>query len=197
MLEPKRLNGSDHYLRPVEAGDREVMREIFASDPDNWLIQTNSALGDAFEDYWAAMLDTPGRIAFAIIEARTETVIGTSSFLQIDARHRTVEIGYTFFVPSARGTNANPESKWLMLNEAFSAGALRVQFSVNEANKRSQAAVLKLGAVREGVLRNHRINWTGERRNTVLFSITDAEWPEVKARLEHRLGKPSTPDAVH
>lgn len=195
MLESKHLKGRDYYLRPVEAGDREVMRALFASDPENWRMQTSSALGEDFEAYWAAMLDTPARIAFAIIDARTETVIGSSSFFQIDGRHRTVEIGYTFFHPSARGTHANPESKWLMLSEAFSAGALRVQFSVAEANKRSQAAVLKLGAVREGLLRNHRITWTGEQRNTVLFSITDAEWPRVRERLEHRLGMPAATGA--
>jgi RimJ/RimL family protein N-acetyltransferase len=74
-----------------------------------------------------------------------------------------------------------------MLEEAFGAGARRVQFSVSAANPRSQAAVLKLGGKKEGMLRNHRITWTGASRDTVLFSITDEEWPEVRQGLITRL----------
>jgi RimJ/RimL family protein N-acetyltransferase len=87
----------------------------------------------------------------------TGEIVGTTSFVSIDEAHRTVEIGHTFYLPRVRGTQANPETKWLMLNEAFSAGFIRVQFSVSEANEHSQAAMSKLGAVREGVLWNHRI----------------------------------------
>jgi RimJ/RimL family protein N-acetyltransferase len=105
----------------------------------------------------------------------------------IDPQHRTVEIGYTWFRPEYRGTAINPETKLLMLAEAFRAGARRVQFSVSAVNTRSQAAVLKLGAKREGLLRNHRITWTGQRRDTVLFSIVAEEWDEVRERLRARL----------
>jgi RimJ/RimL family protein N-acetyltransferase len=76
-----------------------------------------------------------------------------------------------------------------MLSEAFRAGARRVQFSVSAANKRSQAAVLKIGGKQEGTLRNHRITWTGASRDTVLFSITDQEWPEVRDGLITRLAE--------
>lgn len=187
MLETKRLEGQSYYLRPVEAADRDAIRDILASDPSNWTIQTASALGDAFDGYWSNMLSMPGRMTLCVVETATGEIVGTSSFVSIDENHKTVEIGYTFYLPRVRGTRANPEIKWLMLNEAFAAGFIRVQFSVSEANKHSQAAVAKLGAVREGVLRNHRITWNGSRRNTVVFSIIDTDWPEVKARLLARL----------
>ena len=114
---------------------------------------------------------------------------GTSSLFDIVPEHRTLEIGYTWFRPEFRGTAVNPEAKLLMLGEAFGAGALRVQFSVNALNARSRAAVLKLGAHQEGVIRRHRVTWTGAKRDTVLFSIIDEEWPAVKAGLEARLGR--------
>jgi RimJ/RimL family protein N-acetyltransferase len=78
-----------------------------------------------------------------------------------------------------------------MLGQAFEAGARRVQFSVSAANERSQAAVLKLGAKKEGVLRNHKITWTGYKRDTVLFSIIEEEWPEVRDRLMARVSQPA------
>ena len=96
-----------------------------------------------------------------------------------------VSIGTSFLHPSVRGGPANPEMKLLMLDHAFDCGAERAQFKVDTRNRRSQAAVAKLGAVREGVLR--RDTWTGYIRDTVVFSILDHEWPELKARLQQRV----------
>jgi len=76
-----------------------------------------------------------------------------------------------------------------MLNHAFAAGAVRVQFRVDSRNQRSQAAMTKLGAIREGVLRRDLVTWTGYIRDTVVFSILDDEWPAVKLQLEARLAK--------
>ena len=135
------------------------------------------------------MFVTPGRITIAVRYAQSGRIAGTSSFIQIDGRNRTVEIGYTFFRPEYRGTAVNPETKLLMLSEAFGAGALRVQFSVAAVNARSRAAVLKLGAKQEGIIRRHRITWTGERRDTVLFSVIAEEWDEVRRGLVERLGR--------
>jgi RimJ/RimL family protein N-acetyltransferase len=186
-LQPRILEGRHVRLEPVREGDRAEMRELLESDRDNWLMQTANATGEGFEPYWRAMIDEPGRITLAIRDAGTGALSGTSSFFLIDGRHRTLEIGYTFFHPRSRGTAANPETKLLMLGEAFAAGALRVQFTVSAVNARSRAAVLKLGAKQEGILRRHRISWTGERRDTVMFSIIDEEWDEVRERLQTRL----------
>jgi len=187
IIEPRRLEGEHLWLEPLRPEHRDAMQATLASEPDNWLIQSTSALGEHFPAYWAAMLDTPRRITLVAFAKSNGQMAGTSSMFDIDPQHRTLEIGYTWFRPEYRGTAINPEAKLLMLGEAFRAGARRVQFSVSAANKRSQAAVLKLGGKQEGTLRNHRITWTGASRDTVLFSITDQEWPEVRQRLTTRL----------
>ncbi len=115
-------------------------------------------------------------------------MVGVSSFLTISASQRSVEIGGTFLRPEVRSGVVNPATKMLMLDHAFSSGAIRVQFNIDRRNVRSQAATAKLGAVREGILRRNRITWTGYVRDTVVFSILDAEWPAVRAGLEARLG---------
>jgi RimJ/RimL family protein N-acetyltransferase len=188
-IEPRRLEGEHLWLEPLREEHRDQMQTTLASDPDNWLIQSTSALGEHFQTYWAAMLQTPHRITLAAFARVSGRMAGTSSMFDIDPQHRTLEIGYTWFRPEYRGTAINPEAKLLMLSEAFRAGARRVQFSVSAANKRSQAAVLKIGGKQEGTLRNHRITWTGASRDTVLFSITDQEWPEVRDGLITRLAE--------
>lgn len=187
ILEARTLEGRHVRLEPVADAHREEVRATLATDPDNWLLQSASALGKHFDAYWRMMTETPRRITLVAFDRASGHMVGTSSLFDIDPQHRTLEIGYTWFRPECRGTAVNPEAKLLMLSQAFEAGARRVQFSVSAANERSQAAVLKLGAKREGVLRNHRITWTGHKRDTVLFSIIEEEWPEVRDRLEARL----------
>jgi RimJ/RimL family protein N-acetyltransferase len=189
IIEPQRLDGEHLWLEPLREEHRAEMQQTLASDPDNWLIQSTSALGEHFPAYWAAMINTPRRITLAAFAQGSGTMAGTSSLFDIDPQHRTLEIGYTWFRPEHRGTVMNSEAKLLMLSEAFRAGARRVQFSVSAANQRSQAAVLKLGGKQEGTLRNHRITWTGASRDTVIFSITEQEWPEVRQGLLTRLSK--------
>jgi RimJ/RimL family protein N-acetyltransferase len=110
-------------------------------------------------------------------------------FFMASAKHGGVEIGATFLRPDVRASSINPEAKILMLSHAFDSGAVRVQFKVDSRNERSQAAVAKLGAVKEGVLRRDMRTWTGHIRDTVVFSILDSEWPAVRLRLQQRLAK--------
>jgi RimJ/RimL family protein N-acetyltransferase len=100
-----------------------------------------------------------------------------SSFLGIDPSRQTLEIGGTYYRPHFRGTGFNRRVKDMMLRRAFGCGIRRVEFRVDARNARSQAAMKKLGAVREGVLRAHIVTWTGHVRDTVLFSILKEEWP--------------------
>ena len=100
---------------------------------------------------------------------------------------RGLEVGTTFIHPDARGGPVNPESKRLLLEHAFASGIVRAEFMVDVRNVRSLAAVAKLGAVREGVLRRHKITWTGHIRDTAVHSITDLEWPQARACLDARL----------
>ena len=100
-----------------------------------------------------------------------------SSYLGIDPNRQVLEIGGTYYRPKFRGTGFNGRIKDMMLRRAFSAGIRRVEFRVDQRNGRSQAAMKKLGAVREGVLRADRMTWTGHVRDTVLFAILRDEWP--------------------
>jgi RimJ/RimL family protein N-acetyltransferase len=98
-----------------------------------------------------------------------------------------VHVGGTYFRPEARGGPANPESKRLLLQHAFAAGARRVVFHVDPLNPRSRAAMRKLGAIEEGVARQASVTWTGRVRDLVVFSILADEWPQVRDNLDERL----------
>jgi RimJ/RimL family protein N-acetyltransferase len=128
-------------------------------------------------------------VAFAVIHLPSNRIIGRTTYMEIRPPHRGVEIGRTWIARAHQGTAVNPEMKYLMMRHAFETkGAIRVQFKTGLNNLHSQAAIAKLGAVREGVLRNQMILPDGTKRDTVVFSVTDAEWPMVKSRLEQRLG---------
>jgi len=185
------LEGRFVRLEPFEPRLKEEVRAAIDCDPETWAIMAGNPTGSRFEDYWAAACGAPldDRIAYAIRRRSDGAVVGMSSLYTALAAQGGVEIGTSFLRPDARGGPVNPEAKLLMLNHAFAAGAVRVQFRVDTRNQRSQAAVSKLGAVREGILRRDRITWTGYIRDTVYFSILSSEWPEVKNRLEQRLAE--------
>jgi RimJ/RimL family protein N-acetyltransferase len=112
-----------------------------------------------------------------------------SGYLEIRPLHRGLEIGRTWIGRAHQGSRVNPESKYLLLRHAFETlGAARVQFKTDLHNLHSQRAIEKLGAVREGVLRQYQVRSNGTFRDTVIYSVIRDEWPEVKARLEARLG---------
>jgi RimJ/RimL family protein N-acetyltransferase len=135
------------------------------------------------------------RLPYVIRRLSDGQVVGVSTYFTAKAKHGGVEIGATFLRSDVRANFVNPEAKKLMLRHAFNAGAVRVQFTVDVRNERSQGAVAKLGAVREGVLRRDTRTWTGHMRDTVVFSILDSEWPTVKLQLEQRLAKLAEPYA--
>jgi RimJ/RimL family protein N-acetyltransferase/8-oxo-dGTP pyrophosphatase MutT (NUDIX family) len=149
--------------------------------------------GETLEDFVAWMRSytsrTNNQIAFAIILKESGEPIGSTSFLDIRPAHRALEIGSTWISPRHQGSDVNPESKLLLLRHAFeSLGAVRVQLKTSSENLRSQRAIEKLGAKREGVLRNYQMRQNGRPRDTVMFSLVDTEWPRVKVRLLRRLG---------
>jgi RimJ/RimL family protein N-acetyltransferase len=115
-------------------------------------------------------------------------VAGVSCYLDIRPEHRGLEIGGTWFGHAYQGTHVNPEAKYLMLRHAFEGlGAVRVQLKTDGRNRQSQGAITRLGAVYEGTLRRHIITPSGYIRDTVMYSITDEEWPDIKASLLQRL----------
>ena len=184
------LEGRFVRLEPIGEAHREPLRAAVDCDPDTWTIMTANPMGEGFDGYWDAIQDgiaTGQRLAYAIRRIADARVVGTTSFMGLRLAQRGLEIGATFIHPDVRATAVNPECKLLMMAHAFAAGAVRVEYLVDVRNLRSQAAVEKLGAVREGRLRRHKITWTGHVRDTAVFSITDLEWPQIRARLEQRL----------
>ena len=176
-------------LEPFEERHREPLRLACDADPELWpALYSISFGGDQFDGSWERLrgFQAAGTwLPFAVIHSGE--VVGLSAFIDINANHHTVEIGCTYYRPDARGGVVNPASKRLMLEHAFAGGASRVAFQVDALNQRSQAAVTKLGGVREGVMRNDKITWTGRVRSSVIFSILAAEWPEVRTKLDERL----------
>lgn len=127
-------------------------------------------------------------LPFAVIDLASRRAIGCTRYLGIDRANRGLEIGGTWYGLAYQRTAVNTECKYLLLRHAFEAlGCIRVQFKTDLRNERSQRAIERLGAVKEGILRNHMILADGIFRHSVYYSIIDSEWPAVKARLEERL----------
>ena len=149
--------------------------------------------------YIATALDAQARgveLPFVITRKSSGKVVGSTRFYCIERDQRSVEIGYTWLAVSAQRTGVNTEAKLLLLTHAFEVwGCIRVGFVTDELNQQSRTAILRLGAKQEGILRNHMIMPGGRYRDSVYFSIIEAEWPEVKARLEAKLGQTAEQDA--
>lgn len=144
---------------------------------------------EAVEEYIEMLLALDDANAFATIFLETGESIGCTTLMEIRARHKGLEIGRTWIGSAFQGTRVNPECKLLLMQHAFETLKYeRVQLKTDERNLQSQRAIEKLGAVKEGVLRKHMVMPDGFVRNTVLYSITAAEWPAVKERLLARLG---------
>lgn len=129
-------------------------------------------------------------IPFVTIARSSGAIIGSTRFWRIDAPNRSLEIGHTWLARSYQRTAANTEAKYLMLGHAFDAMAcVRVQLTTDVLNTASRAAIMRLGAVEEGLIRNERIMPDGRKRSSMRYSIIDDEWPAVRARLEQRLAE--------
>ena len=183
------LEGNFVRLEPLKLEHKEDIRAVVDCDAAAWSILLVNPMGSGFELYWEANCGAPTaeRLSYAIRRLSDAQVVGASTYFTAKLKHGGVEIGATFLRPDVRATFVNPEVKMLMLDHAFNSGAVRVQFTIDVRNERSQAAVAKLGATKEGVLRRDTRTWTGHIRDTAVFSILDSEWPAVKLRLEKRL----------
>jgi RimJ/RimL family protein N-acetyltransferase len=154
---------------------REALKAACAEDPDIWEIYANNFGPDGFDDSIDGYMANPNNRTFVLFDG--DELAGMSSFLGIDEGRQVLEIGGTYYRPHLRGSGINRRVKDMMLKRAFDCGFRRVEFRVDRRNGRSQAAMAKLGAVREGVLRADRITWTGHVRDTVLFAVLKEEWP--------------------
>ncbi len=189
-LSPVLLEDRFVRLEPFTAGLEGEVRAALDCDPDAWNGMVSAAYSEHFDGWWAAALKamaSGSRIAFAVRRFSDEAVVGTTSLYEIKPEHRRCEVGSTFYRPDARGGPVNPACKRLLLGHAFDAGAVRVEIITDALNAASGSAIRKLGARFEGVLRKHKITWTGRMRDTAQFAVLDEDWPEVRRGLEARL----------
>jgi RimJ/RimL family protein N-acetyltransferase len=186
------LVGRHVRLEPLAEAHRESLR-VAADDERIWRHTLTIARGPGFDEWFdeARTLYAAGaRVPFAVRRLADDTLIGSTSYLDIVLKHRRIEIGSTWYRPDYWGTVVNPECKLLLLAHAFDVlGVNRVALITDRTNERSQAAIAKLGAVREGVLRAHMIVEGGRVRDSVVFAITTAEWPAVRERLTARVAR--------
>jgi N-acetyltransferase len=188
-FEPVTLTG--HYVRlePLVERHREMLRPA-AQNPRIWVL-TTSAFGAAFDPYFDAALkraEAGIERPFAVRLLVEDRLVGSTRFMNIEAAHKRLEIGATWYDPTVWAGRVNPECKLLLMGHVFETLKWnRVEYKTDARNQRSREAILRLGATQEGIFRKHMVLADGHIRDSVYFSITDSEWPEVKAGLERRL----------
>ncbi|MGQ0559176.1 MAG: GNAT family N-acetyltransferase [Sphingosinicella sp.] len=175
LAEP--MTEGDLAIVPMAEAHRADLKAACAQDLDIWKIFAISWGPKHFDRTFDATLQRPEWSPNTILV--DGSVVGMSSFIGIEPERKVLEIGSTYYVPALRGTGFNRRVKQLMIGRAIDCGFRRIEFRVDSRNARSQAAMAKLGATREGVLRADRITWTGHGRDTVLFSILADEWRDA------------------
>jgi len=178
-------------LRPLERADAPALVAA-AADGRLWalpftVVPSAATIGDYLERALRGQAEGTV-IPFAVTLTTSGTVVGSTRLWKIDREHRKLEIGHTWYASTWQRTGVNTEAKYLLLEYAFEVlGCVRVQFTTDVLNERSRQAILRLGAVEEGVIRNERIMPDGRKRTSVRFSIIDDEWPRTRQRLQARL----------
>ncbi len=184
------LKGEHVYLEFLLPEHIEALR-LLAKDDRIWeftkTLLIDEQYDQRFDDYITLALDRNAlekQIAFIIRRKTDDAIIGMTRYYGIDEKQKRLNIGYTWYIPSVWGKVYNKECKLILLGYAFEqSGFNRVGFEVAHQNLRSQKAVMKIGAIKEGELRKHAIRPDGVFRNTVIFSIINDEWPQKKKHL--------------
>ncbi len=194
-LEPIALDGPELRIEPAHEAHAAAMLQA-AGSPDTFALFTRQPTPwteAGCREFLRFLIAHPTTAPLSVFDARTGELVAGTSYCDIRAEHRGLEIGWTWITPRLRGTSVNPRMKRMLLahvfeTDLFPAGpAIRVMLKTHHLNLRSQAAIRKLGAKHEGTLRNHVIMPDGSVRHTVVYSITSDEWPDVKRRLDTRL----------
>lgn len=166
------LVDGDLRLEPLAESHREALRAVAAADTEIWEMYPYSLAGEHFNPEFATMLNGTRQVYAAF---KGDTLVACTSWYAHDPLNRTVAIGGTFLHPSVRGSGFNLQLKRLMITHARTCGIVRIVFDVDIRNTRSQAAVCKLGAKLDGILRQNKITWTGHVRDTAVFSLLPGE----------------------
>lgn len=191
ITEPLVLQNDFVRLEPLEAAHEEALVEA-AADGELWnLIYTGVPRAETARAYIREALDECARgnqYPFVVRRLHDQRIVGSTRYYDISSEHQNLAIGYTWYAQSAQRTVVNTACKSLLLEHAFEKlRCICVAFHTDQLNTRSQAAIARLGARKDGVLRNHRIMPNGRIRDTWCFSIAHAEWPGIKQRLSQRL----------
>ena len=195
FVEPVTLRGQHVALEPLAPGHDEGIRRA-AADGELWKLWYTSVPSPAQTATWFDiafdMRDRLGALPFAVRDVRDAEVVGSTRYFNVDAANRRLEIGHTWYAQRAQRSAINTECKLLLLTHAFEAlGCIAVEFRTHWFNQPSRTAIARLGAKQDGVLRNHQLMPDGSRRDTVVFSIIDAEWAAVKRHLAFLLERRS------
>ncbi|HEX4524846.1 MAG TPA: GNAT family protein [Casimicrobiaceae bacterium] len=194
FVEPVTLKGQHATLEPLEP-KHEAGLQAAAADGELWrLWYTSVAPPDRIGDYIARALEMRERLGampFAVRHNTTGDIVGCTRYFNVDAANRRLEIGHTWYSKRVQRTAVNTECKLLLLKHAFEVlRCIAVEFRTHWFNHASRAAIERLGAKQDGVLRNHQLLPDGSKRDTVVFSIIDGEWPAVRRHLEFLLDRP-------
>lgn len=193
MRSPERVVLTGRFVRldPIAERHRDDLLAAAAEDPATFAYMSSDLwVGAAAWPAYLADALRPEYVAWATVDAVTGRAVGSTRFGDIAPEHGRVEIGWTWIAPSHQRGAANTEAKMLQLSYAFDElGATRVALKTDGRNLRSQAAIERLGAIREGALRRHTRMPDGFIRDTVYYSILADEWPPLRARLEERLAR--------
>jgi len=184
-VEPVVLTGETLQLEPLRQEHAQGLYNRGRS-ADDWRYMPRACFIDMADTrQWIdEAIEAPGQLPFAIVEKAKKKVIGSTRYLNIRPEHRSLEIGWTWLGQQWQRTTANTEAKLLLLSHAFDRlGCVRVEFKTDARNARSQRALERIGATREGVLRKHMIVQGNFARDSVYFSVIDSDWPEVRERL--------------
>ncbi|MBA2393759.1 MAG: GNAT family N-acetyltransferase [Ktedonobacteraceae bacterium] len=195
-IEPITLTGKLVRLEPLQMKHAAELYQAAKDHPDIWTympLNPIRSLADMEQVIAKACQkqEEGTSLPFAIIDLAHNRAVGSTRYLDIQPAHRGLEIGWTWLSPLVQRTGINTECKYVLSQYAFETwGAIRVQLKTHHLNLKSQRAIERLGAVKEGTLRNHVIMPDGSYRHSVYYSIIDSEWPVVKAGLEAKMQRP-------
>jgi RimJ/RimL family protein N-acetyltransferase len=191
FVEPVTLRGTHVTLEPLSREHLAAIRSA-AADGDLWNLWYTSVPPPDRTDAWLTtaldLCEREGDLPFVVVLNATGEIVGSTRYMHVDGKNRRLEIGSTWYAKRVQRTAVNTECKLLLLTHAFEAlRCIAVEFRTHWFNQASRAAIARLGAKQDGILRNHQLLPDGSRRDTVVFSIIDGEWPAAKRHLQYLL----------